>query len=101
MPDLSLERMKVMKKGKGLGKFSSKAKKTPEESDIEIIEKICSTILKIAAPTHSPASPRSTELDNFARDIVSSIRRVQEERWNDVKMEIMMVIRNFSSALPP
>lgn len=60
---------------------------------------ICSNILKTAAPTPSPASPASAELDTFARDIVSSMRRVPEERWNEVKMQIMIVIRNFSGAV--
>ena len=52
---------------------------------------ICSNLLKTAAPTQSSASLASMELENFVRDIVCSMRRVPEERWNDVKMEIMLV----------
>ena len=54
---------------------------------------ICSNLLKTAAPTQSSASPASMELEDFVRDIVCSMRRLPEKQWNDVKLEMMLVIR--------
>lgn len=60
---------------------------------------ICASILerRPVQPTTAPDSPRSSELDSFARSIVSSMRRIPEERWNDVKTDIMLVVRNYST----
>ena len=64
---------------------------------------ICASILGKGPvqPTATPDSPNSSELDNFARSIVSSMRRIPEERWNDVKTDIMLVVRKYSTPAHP
>ncbi|XP_063970747.1 uncharacterized protein LOC135153053 [Lytechinus pictus] len=69
-----------------------------EKMDVGTIERICARIIEKGPvqPTATPDSPHSAELNDFARTIVSSMRRIPEERWNDVKTDIMLVIRNYS-----
>ncbi|XP_792900.3 uncharacterized protein LOC588106 isoform X2 [Strongylocentrotus purpuratus] len=76
-------------------------KMEPEEKmDIKTIERICARIVEKGPvqPTAAPDSPHSAELNDFARTIVSSMRRIPEVRWNDVKTDIMLVVRNYSTS---
>ncbi|XP_071488502.1 uncharacterized protein [Diadema antillarum] len=51
-----------------------------------------------AADRHSLTASAREELEYFSKDIASSMRRIPEEWWDDVKIEVMTVIRNFSIA---
>ncbi|XP_072178102.1 uncharacterized protein [Diadema setosum] len=76
------------------------SEKKLDKADVETIEKICLNVMRTVAPPPGLSVPAIEELENFARDIVSSMRRVPEECWNDVKAEMMMVIKNYSRVAP-
>lgn len=41
-------------------------------------------------------TPAEVELRSFAQDIIACMRRIPESRWNEIKFDVMLVMRNYS-----